>query len=79
MFLVGGPNRFSGHPVFAIDFYQVSPDQMVARGHASNPWATALKVGGAIKDTPRHTYMRGADRELRCPLQAKDYEVCTFA
>ena len=76
---MGGPNRFSGHPVFLVDFNQISPNRVSVRGQDSDPLTTSLKVGGAIKSTPRDLRMIGAVGELQVPLLSKDYEVWAFA
>ena len=75
----GDPDRSIDHPVSVVDFNQVSPTRIFARGHANDPLTSALKVGGAIKATPRDFRILGADLELQVPLLAKDYGVRALA
>ena len=71
---MGGPARCSDHPVFAIDFENVSPNQSFVRGRPNEPHTAALKVGAAMKVAPRNFQMLGTDGELEVSLMGRGYE-----
>ena len=56
MFPIGDPNRLIDHAVFDIDLNQVSPNDTLA---------TTLKIGVAVKASPREFRMLGADGDPR--------------
>ena len=73
LFPMGEPARFMGHPVFAVDFNRVSPNQIFfVCGQPNDLHTTALKDGGATEVTPRDFRMLGVDGSIAVPLEERD-------
>ena len=76
---VDDPNRVSDHPIFAIDFNQISPDRVLARGQAVDPLTTALNAGAEGRAPPRDFRLLRAGGELQVLSRAKDYGIGSLA